>query len=150
MYNFFSNMYDIILIELSFYLNNKSKIKLDNISKSTEILTYIYSINELKNYKVIDNILNQKKFKKLRELYLYQNRHVTTLEPFKNTLIKLWADYMCKIDDNVLKNCYNIQILNADDNEKITTCDPFSNSLIELNSCHDCGLKNFHKIIKLK
>ena len=146
--------YDIIN-ELSFYINNNSKIKLEKISKSLKDLTYFYYI-VIKNYNLTDNILKQNKFSKLIKLNVENNKNITTCEPFKDTLIELNASgYNCGINDNGLKKCHKIQILYANNNNKITTCEPFKNTLIKLYAfCYcginDEGLKNCNKIKILK
>ena len=141
--------YDI-LNELSYYFNNNSKIKLEKSSKYLEELIYIYIIDN-NSKKLNDNILKQNKFKKLIILNARNNKNITTCEPFKDTLIKLYTSYGCGINNNGLKNCNKIQILDARFNEKITTCEPFKDTLIELNAngrcgINDNGLKNCNKI----
>ena len=59
-HNFFDNIPYDILNDLSFYINNKNKIKLDISSKYIKELTYIYIIKSEENQKLNDNILKQK------------------------------------------------------------------------------------------
>jgi len=65
----------------------------------------------------------------IRELYVDNNKFITTCAPFATSLRKLSAKQTSGIRDDGLRLCNNLMHLIINDNRKITTCAPFAKSL---------------------
>jgi len=86
---------------------------------------------------------------------IYWEFKITSFAPFEKSLRDLWIESSKWVGDDVLRNCTQIEILNARDNRRVTTCKPFANTLIKLvvsgeycGMCDD-GLVTCHNIREL-
>jgi len=112
----------------------------------TTMSSLLGNLRTLKTYKCANAISSM--CKSITELETYDG--TTTCKPFKKTLKILHANsYIireCKMSDNGLRTCKNIEVLHAMANNRISTCDPFSKTLRELCvSTHDdciCSIDN--------
>ena len=64
-------------------------------------------------------------------------RNITSLTPIAKSLKHVSIHASERIDDNGLRDCDKIEILDAS-YSNITTCEPFANTLIELNASGSC------------
>ena len=147
-----------ILREISYFLDNKSKVRLYQTSRraigdgSFLILCYIKTINEIEGKLLTDKILKSNIFTKIEILNVRSNPKIKSINHLKDSLIQLDISYHCSVDQEGFQDCNKIQILNANYNSKVTSTNHLRDSLIQLDISGICGVdqKGFEDCNKIQ
>jgi len=114
-----------------------------------ESVRNMHNIDKLsaKNIKTIDSVFisddELKLCTNLRELYMCNNKNITTCAPFSNT-IRILDAHWSSISNDGLQMCRQINKLDISNTVNITTCKPFAKTLVVLyannSNMTDAGL----------
>ena len=133
--------FDIKNIICLYFYDLRDIINLYNLDKDHQH-NIIISLNN-KESECIDRlnqqIIEQKKYRYVEKLCVYNNKKIKNMNHMKNTLKKLNCSYGCGIDQNGISNL-NLIELDADGNEKIKNINHMKRTLKKLYCGWECGI----------
>ena len=153
----FEKLPDDILNYLNDFIDIKSKVNLfysKNNNQGLIEMCYIKKITKSYEY-LTDKILQQNIFNQLIEINVRNNRKVTDLNRFSQTLQIINIGYNCGVDDNGIKDCLKLINIKAYFNQLITNLNKFYQKLeiIDIGwycGVGDSGIKDCLKLIEIK
>ncbi len=122
---------DILQIIIN-YCDVKTQIRCMMIDTYTYDNVYIYSLNTEMNYRVDQNVIEQKKFSRIKYLNCSNNEKIKNLNHLAETLKTLKCIQFSGIDQNGISNLKKLKSIDCSLNQKINSVSHLGNTLEEL------------------
>lgn len=136
------------------YSGLKSSIYLSQMDKYVHDNIHIHCLYSPKNYALSQQVLDQRKYSKLKILLLSHNgKNILDINNFRNTLEYLQCnDSTSQIDQKCISELRKLKVLICNNNPKINNIDHLSETLEKLCCMGNSGISqtNIFKLNKLK